>query len=266
VAARHIDTFWFRRRQNFGDAIAPHMVAHFAGVEAVWTPPRWSEAVVIGSVAGRVSHGYRGVVVGVGKIDESMTLDLSRARVLGLRGELTWRGSGVSGDIALGDSGLLAAELVGGRPPTQYALGVVPHYHDRELAGRYPDAEIIDVGKHPVEVIRKIAACERIVSSSLHGLITADSFGIARRWEPSERLIGGRFKFADYASALGIKLEPDVWATAPATVVAGRVAELRDAFRELPHATQLATHDRHERLRRRVAGVARLVPERRPRD
>lgn len=261
-----IDVFWFRRRPNFGDAIAPRLVAQFAGANAVWTPPRWAEAVVIGSVAGRIARGYRGIVVGVGKIEETMSLDLSGARVLGLRGELTRRDSGVRGEIALGDSGLLAAALLGERPSSAFSLGVVPHYRDHDLVARHPDAEVIDVGADPVEVVRKIASCERIISSSLHGLITADSFGIPRMWEPSDRLMGGRFKFADYASALGITLEPDTWATAPAATVESRVAELRDAFGEIPIAVEAARREPRAGIRRTIAGVARRLPsERRPR-
>ena len=94
--------------------------------------------------------------------------------------------------------------------------------------------EHLFVGRDPLEVIREIATCERIVSSSLHGLVTADAFGIPRRWQLSERVRGAAFKFRDYAAALGMPLEPDEWATAPASVVESVVSQLRDAFREIP--------------------------------
>ena len=55
-----------------------------------------------------------------------------------------------------------------------------------------------------MDVCRDISGCERILSSSLHGLIIADSFSIPnRRIGFYNNLKGGDFKFEDYASALG---------------------------------------------------------------
>ena len=226
--------YWFRGRPNFGDALAPVLLDRFAGVRADWSHPALSDGVVIGSVAGRLPRRYYGVTLGIGKYGEDVPLDLSRAQVLGLRGPMTLRDSQARGNPVLGDSGLLAAELLGTRPPVSHDLGVVAHMKDGELAARYPDAHRIDVGRDPLDVIREIATCERIVSSSLHGLVTADAFGIPRCWQLSERVRGAAFKFRDYAAALGMPLEPDEWATAPASVVESVVSQLRDAFREIP--------------------------------
>lgn len=58
-----------------------------------------------------------------------------------------------------------------------------------------------------LEILKQIAQCEMIVSSALHGLIVADSFGI-----PNIRLvatdtmrIAQNFKFLDYYSAYDIE-------------------------------------------------------------
>ena len=46
--------------------------------------------------------------------------------------------------------------------------------------------------------------CEAIVSSSLHGLVIAESFGIRSTWmKLSENLAGGEFKFHDYFLGTG---------------------------------------------------------------
>jgi pyruvyltransferase len=58
--------------------------------------------------------------------------------------------------------------------------------------------------ERPVQqVIAEISECELIVSSSLHGLITADSLGIECVWlRTSKPLYGAsEFKFHDYESA-----------------------------------------------------------------
>jgi hypothetical protein len=68
---------------------------------------------------------------------------------------------------------------------------------------------VIDVRREPEAVFRDVAACESILSSSLHGLITADSFGIPSAWiELSSKVLGDGFKFRDYFSSIGIRHEP----------------------------------------------------------
>jgi len=55
------------------------------------------------------------------------------------------------------------------------------------------------------DVVAEISKCEAVLSSSLHGLVVADSFGIPnRRAVASDLLTGGDYKFRDYYSAFGI--------------------------------------------------------------
>ena len=92
----------------------------------------------------------------------------------------------------------------------------MPHYADRRdprlerLRKAYPeDVVVIDVRQKPEPVIREIARCETILSSSLHGLVTADSLGIPNGWlRLSDRVLGGGFKFRDYYSALDLERLP----------------------------------------------------------
>lgn len=53
-------------------------------------------------------------------------------------------------------------------------------------------------------VIEQIASCDYIASSSLHGLIVAEAYGIPNLWlEISGKLLGGHFKFHDFFLSLG---------------------------------------------------------------
>jgi hypothetical protein len=110
---------------------------------------------------------------------------------------------------ALGDPGLLADVLWPAlrRTPKQHRVGLVPHYEDRAnprvrtLANALRSCTIIDVFDDVTDVLRQIAGCECVLSSSLHGLIVADAFGIPNAWiKLSEKIRGEDFKFHDYYS------------------------------------------------------------------
>ena len=134
-----------------------------------------------------------------------------------LRGEKTRkRISDIIGEnisCVLADPGILAPMLV--EPcEKKYSVGIVPHRWDKEeevfkkMLEHYPNSKIIDVQNEPSQVLKEISSCEHIISTSLHGLIVADSYGIPNCWcEISDRVIGEGFKFHDYFSSFGTDRE-----------------------------------------------------------
>ena len=129
-----------------------------------------------------------------------------------VRGELTRKNiekmTGRTLDIPTGDAGILASELLDGEPEKVYDIGIVPHICDlkdpacQALADSYENSILINVKDEPLDVIRQIAQCRTLLSSSLHGLIVADSFGIPNRHLVfSDRPLGDGYKFDDYYSA-----------------------------------------------------------------
>ena len=65
---------------------------------------------------------------------------------------------------------------------------------------------MIDICGRQRDIIRRVAQCDYILSTSLHGLVLADSLGIPNHWLRSRRgLLGGDFKFHDYLSVFGIE-------------------------------------------------------------
>ena len=71
---------------------------------------------------------------------------------------------------------------------------------------------IIDPSNNnPLETATLIASCNFIISSSLHGLIAADSLNIPHVWmKISNKIIGGNWKFNDYFLSMNNQLvEPN---------------------------------------------------------
>jgi pyruvyltransferase len=212
--------FWTGHR-NFGDLLTPLLMSQLAGIEVSWSPPADAELIAVGSIANHIPRGWSGIVYGAGKPRQNEKIDLSKATVLALRGALTAAGSGAKGDYVLGDPGLLVSLLPDITVSDTIPLGVVPHWEDRNLVDHFP-GHPIDVQGDPLEVIRQIAACKRIVSSSLHGIIVADAFGKERRWERSTRQ--KPFKFADHGTVVD-RFLPSQWGRAnPVKVKAAQKA------------------------------------------
>ncbi|WP_440995022.1 polysaccharide pyruvyl transferase family protein [Arhodomonas sp. SL1] len=82
---------------------------------------------------------------------------------------------------------------------------VIPHYKELDLARKVfteRDSgvfEILDPRSPIAFVIKAVAGSSAVLSSSLHGLILADAYGVRSSWLSfSDRLGGGDFKFDDH--------------------------------------------------------------------
>jgi pyruvyltransferase len=114
-------------------------------------------------------------------------MSFPKARVLALRGELSRQRVGATQNLALGDPGLLASKVMPRREQKKFTLGIVPHHLEKSnpVFGRLMrrlghDVTLIDAQGKPQTVFASIDQCEHILSSSLHGLIVADS--VANHW------------------------------------------------------------------------------------
>jgi pyruvyltransferase len=225
-----IRAYWWNEVPNLGDVLGP-MVLRSLGFEVIWTGSHYAEWIVGGSVLERFPD--RPVTVwGSGRFSLSRPKpDLSQARVLALRGDLTARNvSGLDHDPALGDPGLLADRLVKRSRTPDRAEVIVPHWSDGTMARLYPDHPVVDVTGDPMMALQQIADASGVIASSLHGIVLADAFGLPRRWEPCSACIPP-FKFYDYASTVG-SIEPERWAVADPNRVATVKAVLYDVLME----------------------------------
>lgn len=118
-----------------------------------------------------------------------------------------------------GDPALLMPMLYSLKSKPKYKWGVIPHYvefEDEYGLKTLKNLEklgfkIIDVCNGTIEFLEELAECENILSSSLHGLIISDAYGIPNaRISIRNALVGGHFKFVDYCTSIN---RPIDWAT-----------------------------------------------------
>jgi hypothetical protein len=153
----------------------------------------------------KLDASYTGALIGAGIIAD-VSCVLPNANVKCVRGPFTARNIGHP-DASVGDPGLLCPIFIDERPPIKHSLGVVPHYVDVShpvIENLSDNTHVIDVRKAPEKVVREVAACKRVVSSSLHGMIAADALGVPATWTViSGDVVGNGFKFRDYDASVG---------------------------------------------------------------
>ena len=78
-------------------------------------------------------------------------------------------------------------------------VGLVQHYSDPgDSNGISEEVQAIDPLRDPMIVVPEILSCDLVVSSSLHGIIVAEAFGIPARWLRAEAGGPASMKFYDY--------------------------------------------------------------------
>lgn len=239
-------TYYWKAKPNFGDLLTTLLLERFTKFKAEWSEPKKADLIMVGSILEHMPNDWNGVIAGAGLLHESSIKHFPSARIFALRGPLTAKRVTGAEDSTfepvLADPGLLANELVP-LPDKEYNLGIIPHWTDKSLEHR-PEflkysPHIIRVTDHPLEVIAQIAKCKKIISSSLHGIVLADAFGIPRRIEISPEVLakpkqeGGLFKWEDYSASLDMKLEIGKTQEANRNIVTQKQHELFDVFEEL---------------------------------
>ena len=204
----------FSKRSNAGDQASAPIVSYVSSrpVEVIGEAAIGTRNLV---AMGSILHwaDQNSIIWGSGLIDETMKLSVRPEAVLAVRGYLTWeklKQQGIRGPQIFGDPGIFLPCLYPKETP-RWSLGIVPHYMDQNepfiLRAAAGGAKIIDVTAPLEQVAAALSGCERILSSSLHGLIFAHAYGIPGAWiKISNRVLGDGFKFFDYYSSIGVSM------------------------------------------------------------
>lgn len=153
------------------------------------------------------------VVWGTGSIWYDSVPKSKPKEILSVRGKLTYKNlvnKGYSSPEIFGDPGLLIKKYSDNtilKNTKKYKLGIIPHHAERHFKlfdefRKNKDVLVLDI-EDVDNFITDLTSCEIIASSSLHGLIFSDSFGIPNVWLSFSDLIHGQhFKFHDYYSSI----------------------------------------------------------------
>ncbi len=212
-----IKLYYSSSKQNWGDQLSPVICKTISGCDVVYAKVTDCDMIAIGSILSRVKEhifAKKIHVWGTGFI-EPVKKHKTRHYIHALRGKKSAQFITNVDVKVFGDPGLLCDQLIPNHSeiPKQYDLGIIPHYSERNhpellaFINNNPGIAFIDVFSETLPFLQKLASCRFILSSSLHGLIAADAFGIPNcRFKLTDKIVGGDFKYEDYYSIFDIEL------------------------------------------------------------
>lgn len=202
--------FWLKGN-NFGDMLGPWLYEHITGRKPTFSnkSPR---ILSCGSILGRAVDSD--IVWGSGFLDRPKQPRPKGIRIRYVRGPLSAEILRKQGHVVprlYGDPGLLVHRYMH-KPDVRYDVGYVPHYADAGMDVNLPPDSIRIHPMKPVPyVLERLAACRGVVSSSLHGIVVAESLGISAVWVRISNSVP-KFKFRDYYLGTGRKVpKPMDW-------------------------------------------------------
>lgn len=180
--------FW-PESTNVGDTLTPVILEHFTNHKAEWVGSDYQgKLLMCGSILEFAKPGD--TVLGAGHYKKEQ-VDLAGVRVMALRGPLS------GGAPVYGDPAILLPLIYRPKVKKTRALGYVPHIWDQK---NYKD--YIDVELPWKKFVNNILACETVITSSLHGFIIAQAYGVPVKWVHYKEIPGARLKYKDYLAGV----------------------------------------------------------------
>lgn len=197
--------WWQSKDNNFGDLLTPYILKYF-DIKYQQVDVKQNNLLMVGSIIRHANN--ESIILGSGMIKSKEKLN-PYAKYKFVRGMYTRQkllDMGAKCPDIYGDAGLIIDQIF---PPQskKHKIGIIPHFIDYNLVKNlYPDSFIINLKNDVEKIANEISSCEKIISSSLHGLIAAQSYKVPFAWvEFSKNLKGDGIKFHDFFSS--VKLE-----------------------------------------------------------
>lgn len=206
---------------NIGDGVFPYMLLQ-EGIPFSWTHHSEHKKIIsTGSIIG-IGSKKDTIIWGSGIIDVNQKMH-PEAIPYSVRGKYSAMACN-SPNISLGDPALALPHFFKKEKyvniKREPVIGLIPHLiefddcvnhlKERGTLKKYKIIHLNAVHNHPnyENFLRELLSCERIISTSLHGLVIANAFGIpAAWWKYSNKLMGDDIKFIDYSSAFNHEIE-----------------------------------------------------------
>ena len=208
---------YWRSVPNWGDSISPYIFEKLSGQRPAALNSRGSSPgkdpvyLATGSILSWCCP--KAEIWGTGFMRPNAKRVRAPRKVHAVRGPLTrelLRGMDIECPEVYGDPAVIFPTIYNPKGIQKwFDVGVIPHYVDkqhpwvRSVKGR-TDVRVIDIMRDVEGFVKDLLSCKLIISSSLHGLIAADAYGIPSiRVILSGRIGGGNFKYDDYYASLG---------------------------------------------------------------
>lgn len=260
--------YWWRPsgkgQSNLGDEISPIVLSHVSGRRIIRAGLDDCEGIAIGSVfyprkASARKRSKPLFVWGSGTLKPRPCSYQGLSVILAaLRGPRTASQIENCPDVPFGDPGLFVREIWPKQEPSTGRVGIIPHHGLRRhpattrLSEALENSLMIDFTSADLSgPLQTLSSCQFIVSSSLHGLIIADAYGIPSVFwnELGEE---NEWKFLDYFEGVG--RQDYVALTAEQIVEAAAHGEIRN----LPFSLLSESHC--DRVVEDLRAASRLMP------
>ncbi|WP_249218843.1 polysaccharide pyruvyl transferase family protein [Falsirhodobacter algicola] len=215
---RRVKLFWWEEPHpgNLGDIVNPYIVEKMTGVPPKFAP-RGEGMCAIGSVIKFAKAGTPVWGSGSPHADDTLAPDAVYHSVRGpMTRDLVLRNGGTCPEV-YGDAAWFLPILYRPEVPKTHKTGLILHFtHEDAPLDIDPSIRRIDIrrlGYDQIEAfLTEMLSCERIVSSSLHGVIIAQAYGIpaclATVTNARQQIHGDGIKFQDYYASVGVDTPP----------------------------------------------------------
>lgn len=211
-----IKTF-YHKNNNLGDVLTPIILTHLTGLKTEYVKPQTKgKLLAVGSIIPNKLQ-ENDIVWGSGSLRGDKFSLPKGVKVYAVRGKLTRDLIDIEVPEVYGDPALLMPHIYKPKVDKIGKVGLLPHFTDYWfIQGRYGNKNTINILGDPKETIKRMLQYDKIVTSSMHGVILADAYGIPVVWtkliDPIYReQKGDEFKFVDYFSITGRKHESVTW-------------------------------------------------------
>lgn len=210
--------FYWDNTPNFGDLVGPYLISKITGKPVLNIKDLQYPGIMgVGSIIQMLDRKNM-VIWGSGLMykltDEQMkALRTYNPEILSVRGYKTAKllleeGFNVPDKSVYGDPALILPLFYSPTVNSSKKIGICPHFsHKPHFLENFSDKdnfEIIDVQKDMETVVDSISSSTVCISTSLHGLIVAQAYGVPWVWLEihDDNLHGEDFKFKDFFSTL----------------------------------------------------------------